>query len=341
MQISPDAAGGWDDAPRRPRQIPGFLGVLAVTAAASTGGVLVAANSKVDQVQRVPGLEAVLDSESSTVENFLMIGSDSRAEGDPNTGTGAEVTGNRSDTIMILRRDRQTGTASLLSIPRDLWVQVPGRDGRTKINAAYNDGPAALIQTIRDNLGLPIHHYLEVDFNGFKALVDALGGVEMCFFLPTRDFNTGLDIPEGGCYVLNGTQSLAFARSRYYEELRDGEWRVDGTADLGRIKRQQVFVDVALSAAVTRIKVDPFAAGEIADALTEAIVIDTGLDPLAAASSLRTAVAGGVTTYSLPVFGDQVGDQSVLQLADGADAMLAFFAGTGPDPTQAVATPTP
>ena len=85
------------------------------------------------------------------------------------------------------------------------------------------------MQTVQQALGIPIHHYVEVDFSGFKDLVDAIGGVEMCFDFPAQDVNTGLYFAEPGCDVLDGVQALAYARSRHYEEFRDGEWHEDGT----------------------------------------------------------------------------------------------------------------
>ena len=117
-------------------------------------GMLIAARNTIDSVVRVPNVAASLSPSASGVENFLLVGSDSREGIDPNapdigaTGTAADVSGHRSDTIMILRRDRSTGDASLLSIPRDLWVQVPGHDSKRRINSAFNDGPEVRVQTL-------------------------------------------------------------------------------------------------------------------------------------------------------------------------------------------------
>ncbi len=188
-----------------------LVGVLGAT------GMLIAARKTIDSVARIPDVAAGLSPPGSGIENFLLVGSDSRAGIDPNapdvggTGTEADVSGHRSDTIMILRRDRSTGEAALLSIPRDLWVQVPGHDGKRRINSAFNDGPEVLVQTLQGALGLPIHHYVEIDFVGFKSLVDALGGVQVCVDYATRDVSTGLDITEPGCHVLDGVQALAYA----------------------------------------------------------------------------------------------------------------------------------
>ena len=310
-----------------------IVGVLAAT------GMLIAARKTIDSVGRVPNVSTHLSPGGSSIENFLLVGSDSRAGADPTAadaggiGTEADVSGHRSDTIMILRRDKSTGDASLLSIPRDLWVQVPGHDGKRRINSAFNDGPEVLVQTLQQELGLPIHHYVEIDFSGFKSLVDALGGVQICVNYATRDVSTGLNITEPGCHILDGVQALAYARSRHYEEFREDEqWHEDPASDIGRTKRQQQFVNLALQSALDRIKVDPFSAGRLATTIGSALRVDDELDPIAAASSLRSAVDAGIATYSLPVFGKTIGGNAVLLLGDGSDAVLAYFRGEGPAP---------
>lgn len=336
MQAQPPApmppGGG-----RRPNRFVSVMLVTGALAVAGTAGTLVAARAAIDTVTRIPDIAQVLSPPSANVENFLLVGSDSRAGADPDSpdaggiGTQNEVSGSRSDTIMVLRRDTSTGVASLLSIPRDLWVDIPGR-GHSRINSAYNDGPAVLIQTVQQALGLPIHHYLEVDFFGFKDIVDSIGGVEMCFRFPAQDVNTGLYIAEPGCYVLDGVQALAFARSRHYEEFSDGEWHEDGTADIGRTKRQQRFVNTMLTTALTKVKSNPFVAGDLLSSGGSALRMDDELDILAAASSLRGAVEDGLEPWSLPVRGETIDGAAVLQLADGADALLAYFRGDGPAP---------
>ncbi|MEA3183589.1 MAG: hypothetical protein QOJ74_66 [Ilumatobacteraceae bacterium] len=309
-----------------------LVGVLGAT------GMLIAARKTIDSVVRVPNVAASLSPSASSVENFLLVGSDSRAGIDPNapdigaTGTATDVSGHRSDTIMILRRDRSTGDASLLSIPRDLWVQVPGHANKRRINSAFNDGPDVLVQTLQNELGLPIHHYVEIDFGGFKTLVDALGGVQICVDYATRDVSTGLNITEPGCHVLDGVQALAYSRSRHYEEYRNDQWVEDPASDLGRTKRQQQFVNLALQTALDRIKVDPFAAGRLITAIGSSLRVDENLDAVAAAASLRSAVQTGIATYSLPVTGKTIGGNAVLLLAAGSDAVLSYFRGDGPPP---------
>jgi len=320
-----------DTTPRpRPRRLPTLLAIAAATAALCVVGVFVAARRAADSVPRVQGVAAVLSGASAGFENYLLVGSDSRAEGDPNTGEGASGGGSRSDTIMVLRVN-DDGSAGLLSIPRDLYVEVDG--GHTgRINGAYNGGATSLVSTVQAALGIPVHHYVEIDFVGFEALVDALEGVQICFDAPTRDINTGLNIAQPGCYLLDGKSALAYARSRHYEELIDGEWRQDPTSDLGRSTRQRDFVNRSLQEALAQVKADPFSTGELVAAMGAAITIDEDLDPIDAAASLRTAVDAGLATYSLPVVPKTVAGAAVLLLGEGADAVLDYFRGTGPTP---------
>jgi LCP family protein required for cell wall assembly len=314
--------------------------VAALVGVVGATGMLIAARETIDSVERIPGVAGHFSPGGGSIENFLLVGSDSRAGADPASadaggiGTEEAVSGQRSDTIMILRRDKSTGEAALLSIPRDLWVDVPGHENKRRINSAFSDGPEVLVQTLQQgDLRIPINHYVEIDFSGFKSLVDALGGVEICVDYANRDVSTGLDITEPGCHTLLGEQALAYARSRHYEELReDGEWHEDPASDLGRTKRQQQFVNLALQTALDRIKVDPFSAGRLITAIGASLRVDDELDPIAAAASLRSAVDGGIATYSLPVFGKNVGGNAVLLLGDGSEDVLAFFRGEGPAP---------
>ena len=134
-------------------------------------------------------------------------------------GTEADVSGHRSDTIMILRRDKIHRRRLALVDPSRPVGTGARHDGKRRINSAFNDGPEVLVETLQQELGLPIHHYVEIDFSGFKSLVDALGGVQICVNYATRDVSTGLNITEPGCHILDGVQALAYARSRHYEEF--------------------------------------------------------------------------------------------------------------------------
>ena len=320
------------DTSRRPRRrrFPTFVLLALLTALVGTGGLLIAARRTMDSVNRVPGVAGELTTGGgSGFVNYLMVGSDSRANGDPNTGV-SDVSGSRSDTIMILRHDRSTGTASLLSIPRDLYVDIPGY-AKDRINAAFSHSPQTLVQTVKESLGIPVHHYIEVDFAGFKSLVDAIGGVDLCFEVATRDLNTGLNV-EPGCHHLDGTGALAYARSRHYEEMTNGQWHEDPTADLGRTKRQQAFVNTAITTALEALKRNPMKAGELMSAIGKSLSIDGDLDPMVAATSMRSAVQSGVITDVLPVTGKTIKGKAIVELAAGSAPVLAYYRGDGPPP---------
>jgi LCP family protein required for cell wall assembly len=191
-----------------------------------------------------------------------------------------------------------------------------------------------LVATVQSALGIPIHHYVEVDFQGFKRLVDAVGGVEVCFEYAARDLHTGLNIPDPGCYVLDGVQGLQYARSRYYEQFIDGEWRIDGTADIGRTLRQQAFIEAAMTKAIESTLHNPFGASALIDAGVDSILIDRSLDLPTMARQLRPVASGGVQRYSLAVRGDEIDGKAVLRLQDEALAVIAYFQG-GPPPVAA------
>ncbi|MEO1055987.1 MAG: LCP family protein [Actinomycetota bacterium] len=316
---------------------PLALLLAVVVGAVGALGVIRAANARTEGIERIEGLELVLEAQDGPAVNYLLVGSDSRENADPNSpdfgGIGDEsvVQGRRSDTIMILRQEEDGDGASLVSLPRDLWVTIAGNGTQSRINSAYNDGIDVLAATITENFGIPINHVVDVDFEGFKEIVDAVGGTEVCFEYATRDGNTGLE-QDPGCHTLNGVESLQYTRSRYFEEFRDGAWRTDPTADLGRIERQQAFISSTADRALREVQSDPFAASRILDASTDAVRMDPNLDPIGAAGTLRKAFGTGLNTFQLPVTGTTIGGASVLELADGAEVILDYFRGTGPRP---------
>ncbi len=135
-----------------------------------------------------------------------------------------EIGGQRTDTIQILRI-ADDGTQHVLALPRDLYVPLGGDGAANRINAAFAFGGAELlISTVQGSLGIPIHHYAEIDFAGFIELVDAVGGVTIDFPHPAYDTKTGLDVPVAGPATLDSTQALAFVRSRFYTEAH--RWSV-------------------------------------------------------------------------------------------------------------------
>src|SRR5207247_8677250 len=130
------------------------------------------------------------------------------------------------------------GTGRLCRWRRARVERIPGI-GHAKINAAFNAGPQRVIETIENDFDIPISHYLEVDFAGFRKMVNAIGTIPIYFSAPARDTKSGLAVNQAGCQHLTGDQALAYVRSRYYESLVNGKGTPDPSSDLGRIRRQQ------------------------------------------------------------------------------------------------------
>jgi LCP family protein required for cell wall assembly len=282
-------------------------------------GVVYKAYSAYNKIERID-LTDVLDPVSGDATNYLLVGSDSRDELDPEGNSG--VTGRRSDTLIVLRTTPE-GSA-MMSIPRDLWVTVAETGKQGRINGAYNAGPANLVQTVKDNLGIPINHYMEVGFGSFAGLVDAIGGVTINFPHPAHDDQSGLVVDTAGDVTLNGQQALAYARSRHYTETIDGEQVTEPTADLGRQQRQQVFLRTALAeVGATR---NPLTLLRVADAMSSELIIDSGLGFGEAISFVRKLGSGDPLTVILPTEGVRKGDAAVLELVEpDAQVVLAGF----------------
>ncbi|MCB1027302.1 MAG: LCP family protein [Microthrixaceae bacterium] len=284
--------------------------------------------------------------------NYLVVGSDTRdgIESD-DAGAGAFLddseapSGHRSDTLMVVRVDPSKRAVSVLSVPRDLWVQIDGEGHR--INAAYNDGPQAVIDAVQDNLGVPVNHYVEVDFVAFQRLVEAVGGVPVYVPSPVRDRNSGLNIEAEGCIMLDPYQALAFSRSRHLEYLEaDGSWSTDPTGDLGRVTRQQIFMRRALAQVSQLSLTDVGAFDTLASTLTETVTLDQDL-------SLRTLVALGkrfrsfspddLSTAVVPTTDDTLSSGAQVQQLDeeAAASVLAPFRGEAPQTAPQDAGPQP
>jgi polyisoprenyl-teichoic acid--peptidoglycan teichoic acid transferase len=271
--------------------------------------------------------------------NYLIIGSDTRAFVDNSAdaaafGSAKSQTGQRSDTIMVAHIDPGKHTGVLVSFPRDLWVSIPG-NGSAKINAAFAfGGPQLTIETIEQDFGIPISHYLEVDFAGFRDIVNAIGSVPIYFPTPARDHNSGLMITTPGCHNLNGDEALAYARSRYYEYEVNGHWLQDGSSDLGRIRRQQYFIRSLSRAAIKSVFSHPTHISSVIDKTVKSLSRDQKLS----ASDLRSLVLAFRDTnpvdfpmYTLPATSSFRDNQSVL-LLDPAQAAptLARLRGATP-----------
>ena len=220
--------------------------------------------------------------------NILLLGVDSSEgldEDDP-VRSGRETEDEargivRPDTILIARLDPATGTGSVLSLPRDLIVNVEGGTS-TRLNATQViGGIGGLITAIDETLSIPVNHFVQVDFAGFSDIVDIVGGVPVHFPFPTRDLGSGLSIPQSGCINLNGSQALSYVRARSIEELIDDEWQdlPAPVPDLARIARQQEFLVLTTEEILDVGRADVSRITSFIDAGTQAVQLDAELTP--------------------------------------------------------------
>lgn len=236
------------------------------------------------------------------VENILLIGSDTRVGQGENYGTTVE--GARSDTLILLHLSTERDKAVLVSFPRDSVVDIPScqaPDGSVvpphtaMINEALNlGGPACSWRTIESLTGIRVDHFVQIDFSGFKHVVNALGGVEICLPEAVDDPKARLNLPAGR-HVVNGEQALGYVRTRY--GIGDG-------SDLERIQRQQKFMAAVIEKATsTRLLFDPPRLYRFLDAITHSVSTDRGLaliDLRRIAESVKGMGTDEVTFVTVP-----------------------------------------
>jgi LCP family protein required for cell wall assembly len=253
----PDAAGapvGGSSIRLRKGRIAAIVGVLVlVLLLAWPVGMVIWANGKIDHV------DALSKASGTPGTTYLIAGSDSRADGPINDGTS----GQRADTIMLLQVPK-SGTTSLISIPRDSYVSIPGH-GHNKINAAYSYGGAPLlVKTVEKLTGMKVDHYVEIGFGGVEGIVNAVGGVHLCLDYDVNDKKSELKW-KAGCHDVGGKTALAFSRMRYS----------DPTSDFGRTDRQRQLVDaIAQKAENPSLLFNPGKQVSLVDAGTGVLQVD-------------------------------------------------------------------
>ncbi|GAC1604982.1 MAG: LCP family protein [Acidimicrobiales bacterium] len=286
--------------------------------------------------------------------NIMVVGSDSRAVVSPAEqkafGTTADSASQRSDTLMVVHLDPASNSASLISIPRDLWVPISdGRNFHNRINTAFETSPELLIKTVQDNLGIFINHFVEVDFNSFRNVVGALGGVKVWYPEPLRDTYSGLNITVPGCYPLNGNQALELVRARHVQYEENGRWRYEAESDLARIRRQQLFVKKVIAKAQNAGLTQVGAINGVIGGLVTNVTVDknfTEKEMLRLAKRYASFSPDKLATFTLPV------KEAVIPVSDGnADvllpepeldkAVLDAFQGVQPPPPAAPGAPAP
>ena len=335
------------EAPRRrrwPRRLLIGANVFVAFTLLVTAGGYWYLKRQVSRIDVIPGLCEVLrkcgEDEPGQAMNVLLVGSDSRkdlAPGERQFGTESQVGGQRSDTILVLHADPKARKASILSIPRDLAVPIAGSrsDQPQRINTAFEEGPDRLIKTIDQSLGIEIDHYAQVDFNGFRGVVDAVGGVTIFFPSPARDKLTGLNVKTPGCVELDGNRALGYVRSREYEYVENGRWRVDPTGDLGRISRQQDFIRRVIRKA-SRAGRNPVTLDSLVDTAVKNVSLDerfSTADIISLSRRFKSLEPDAVEMQSLPTTDARLGDAAVLRLKQPeARQVIDHFLGRDPPP---------
>ncbi|MBT1544636.1 LCP family protein [Curtobacterium aurantiacum] len=247
-------------------------------------------------------------------ENILLIGSDTRAQGGPE-GARPEL-GGRSDTLMLAHVPADRQHVYLMSIMRDSWVEVPGH-GRAKINAAYSWGGVALTtETVEQLLDIRIDHVAEIDFAGFEGMTDALGGVTVD---SPRAFSArGHDVT-AGANRLDGAAALAFVRERY----------AFADADHTRVRNQQAFMRGVVDGLLSRGTVtNPGRIQDFVAATSEHLSVDAGFSfarMVELGWSLRAVRADDLVTFTVPTAGSGTSPdgQSVVTLNELAVGSLS------------------
>jgi LCP family protein required for cell wall assembly len=217
--------------------------------------------------------------------NWLITGSDARQgltrKQERKYHTGRNIPGQRSDTVMLLHIPGNGGPAVLVSLPRDSYVPIPGY-GENKLNAAYSFGGAKLLaQTVENVTGLRIEHYMGIGFGGLVNVVNAVGGVTLCFKHSLHDAASGIHLKKG-CHNLSGGQALSFVRTRHNF----------ASQDLQREQNQRVFMRALLSKVTsTGTMVNPFAVIPAALGSVDSLTVDESThlkDLLSVAFALRS-----------------------------------------------------
>ncbi|WAL63012.1 LCP family protein [Amycolatopsis cynarae] len=254
--------------------------------------------NRVDAIKDYSGRPA-----AASGTNWLIVGSDSRdglsQEQEARLATGdteAAGAGTRTDTIMVAHLPDNSTKPTLVSLPRDSQVTIPGH-GKNKINAAFSlGGPTLLVQTVELATGLHIDHYAEIGFGGFANIVDAIGGVDMCIDKEMHDDYTNISIP-AGCQKLDGPHALGFVRMRHSAATP--------RSDLDRVENQRKFIGALVSQIATPgTLLNPFDFFPLLSAAPGALTMDSGdhLNNLVGlAFALRGISDGGVVTTTVPV----------------------------------------
>ena len=284
------------------RRLAWLLGVggLLTAAAVGTTTQLVVQQAEAN-LTRVPVPELEETVERTDARSFLLVGSDARdgvEEGLREELPLGEFGGQHSDVVMYLSISADREQVSLVSFPRDLLVELDGRD--EKLTDTFAGGPDQLIRAIRENFGLPVNHYAEITIGGFIEVVDTLGSVEICLDDPLRDWRAGADF-DAGCHDMGPTEALSYVRSRQ-----------GARADLERIDRQQTFIRAVLrDLTATRTLANPRQVYRLTEDVASSVTTDDRLTTrqmLGLADELRSVVGAGMPMTAVPAYPRRIGN---------------------------------
>ncbi|MBY4211947.1 LCP family protein [Rhodococcus fascians] len=290
-----------------------FLIVLLVLVL-GIGGIVYYVDSSLTRVDALTSYPGRIGDTPGT--NWLLVGSDSRAgltpEQEASLATGGEVGPSRTDTIIMIHIPEGGGATTMVSLPRDSYVPIPG-NGEDKLNAAFAfGGPSLLVQTVEGATGVHIDHYAEIGFGGFAGIVDAVGGVNVCVQNAIDDPLAGINIP-AGCQDLDGSEALGFVRSR-----------ATALADLDRMNNQRAFMSALLDKATSASTfLNPLKLWPLVSDTASSLSVDDG-DHIWNLAGLAWAMRGGPVTTTVPVGGFQDSDVGNVLVWDDTRAP-AFF----------------
>ncbi|MDE0115434.1 MAG: LCP family protein [bacterium] len=327
-----------------------LFGLLVFAAAVGGAAGLAMVKSQIGKIPRVSvGLSLAFEEQSdSEAQNFLLVGIDS-AEGinpDSPIHIDRDVNSLLTDSVILVRIDPEADRVAMLSVPRDLWVPIAGKGWSERVNAARGIGGAgALIETVSDYLGVPIHHYVEINFAGFLRIVEAVDGVPVEIAQPIRDDSVGLRIEQAGVMALDPDAALAYVRTRRPLTLVEGgnpadddDWvRLGVWNDLERNQRQQDFMVATLKRAVEKGIRNPLTLRRVANELLDGDSPSITLDDRITVGQLvdlgdefRSFRVDQIERYKLPVTDATIDGKQVLLLAvEQAQPVLEIFrAGT-------------
>ena len=273
---------------RRLRRTLIVAGLVVVLIIGGIGGYAWYLNHLVHRID-VKGLTAgeTHGTESGT-ENILLVGSTDRcALKKQYIGYGIcsqGVNGINSDVVMILHLNPNSHAVSILSIPRDLFIPNARTTGANKIDAALYQGPTQLVAAIQEDFGIPIQHYVELNFDSFASVVNALGGINMYFPEPVYDAESDLDVTTVGCHHLDGFHALQVVRARHLVHKGPGvtsdnpaNWTPEAQSDLARIRRDHEFLRVLATAVAKKGLSNPLTDRDIIAGVAPDLTVDNGL----------------------------------------------------------------